>query len=88
MTRNAVNAQPSPRGLVHLIDAQIAVQSQLTHVKGVPHVADSHSRRLYRRRYCHNNEEGLEEEGVDREEKKNSILFAYGETICDRADNF
>ena len=54
-------------------------------MKGVPHVADSHLRCSYRE-YRPNNEEGLED--VGREEKKNSMLFAYGETICDGADNF
>lgn len=79
--RDAVNAQPGPRGLIHLIDAQIAVQYQLARVKGDPRKADSHS---YRGRYHPEDEEDFEEEDVDEEEKKESMLFAYGKTIQHR----
>jgi len=79
--RDAVNAQPGPRGLVHLIDAQIAVQYQLARVKGDPRKVDPHS---YRGRYRPEDEEDFEEEDVDQEEKKDSMLFAYGKTIQHR----
>ena len=79
--RDTVNAQPGPRGLIHLIDAQTAVQYQLARVKGDPRKADLHS---YRRRNHPEDEEDFEEEDVDEEEKKESMLFAYGKTIQHR----
>lgn len=88
--RDAVNAQPGLRGLVHLIDAQTAVQGQLSRVKEKPD--EGQYSRSYRRRYRPNDKEGLEdEEDANQEERKNSMLFAnggYGGTISSGPDRY